>query len=161
MKGTTVGPYRVLDRIGGGGMGVVHEAEDTRLSMLPASASVRFPKCGPQGRILASIDDAEGSFVVRRADGQEWDALPPPPDALVYPTWTHDGQSFCGLGRSDKRIWCYSFKERRYTVLADLGRARLLSWVFVPWMGLDLDDSPMVMRDVSTMDLYALDWEAP
>ena len=29
------------------------------------------------------------------------------------------------------------------------------------WMGLDATDAPLVTRDVSTFDLYALDWEAP
>ena len=30
-----------------------------------------------------------------------------------------------------------------------------------PWVGLTPDDSPMVMRDVSLTEIYALDWEAP
>lgn len=31
MLGRTVGHYRITDRLGGGGMGVVHRAEDVKL----------------------------------------------------------------------------------------------------------------------------------
>jgi hypothetical protein len=29
------------------------------------------------------------------------------------------------------------------------------------WFGLAPDDSPLVLRDTGTQDIYALDWEAP
>ncbi len=30
-----------------------------------------------------------------------------------------------------------------------------------PWVGLTPDDSPLVMRDITLAEMYALDWEAP
>jgi len=37
---------------------------------------------------------------------------------------------------------------------------RLLSWAIVgKWNGLAADDSPLVLRDTSVDEIYALDWD--
>jgi len=128
------------------------------VSMLPGSKGLQWPKCGPMGQIL-TVRAPDPSTVVWWPERGAWEVVGPARGA--YPTWTHDGRSFCELSFAETAIECYSFATRRYETLTQLGEMRLLPWVGVPWMGLDLDGSPMVMRDVSTSDLYALDWEAP
>jgi hypothetical protein len=132
------------------------------VSLLMGAENLIYQKCGPQGQVLAErfiAGTLESSLMVHWPQHSGWEDLGP--SSLVYPTWTRDGQSFCGLAVEANRIECYSFVRHRLEVRAEIGDMPLVSWVFVPWMGLDADDSPLVMRDRSTRDIYALDWDAP
>jgi hypothetical protein len=135
------------------------DLETRTVSPMEGAERSTAPKCGPQGQVLASNADLAWAQKVYWPKRAAWEDLGP--TRLVYPTWTRDGQSFCGLAIEANRIECYSFASRRLEARAEIGDMPLLSWVHVPWMGLDADDSPMVMRDRSTRDIYSLDWEAP
>jgi hypothetical protein len=81
---------------------------------------------------------------------------------FAYASFTRDGQSVIGYSGVDNSVRSFSLRERRVRKIADLGAIRPSAPVlYHGWVGLDPQDAPIVLRDTSTYELYALDWERP
>ena len=50
---------------------------------------------------------------------------------------------------------------RRFETLADPGDVHLAVTAGAIWVGLAADDSPFVLNDTGTSEIYTLEWEAP
>jgi WD40 repeat protein len=145
-------------------LGVFRVDMKTRIvSLFPGSERMQYPKSSAGGDILALEMPPEGMvqipYSVFFVDRGQWERLGP--INLGYANWSRDGQSFTGLNPATHRIERWSRATGRVETVAELGDVPLLTWVVVPWMGLAPDGSPLVVRDRSTRDLYALDWDAP
>ena len=77
--------------------------------------------------------------------------------------WSHDGSYiyFSNPYIAEPALYRVRLSDRKLELVTSLSRQRLGWSIAGKWMGLAGDDSPLVLRDTGSEEIYALDWEAP
>ena len=128
---------------------------------LPGAENLFSPRWSPDGKFIAGITtDSEKLMVFEMATGK-WTEVARMP--IGYPSWSHDSKYLYfdtsptrGPGFYRARISDHQLEE-----IADLTGLRRYWGEFGEWSGLAPDETPLLTRNASSEEVYALDWNHP
>jgi WD40 repeat protein len=130
-----------------------------QVSNLPDSHGLFSPRWSPNGRYISAFSSDSKRLVLFDFQTQKWTELAQ--GSLGWLNWSKDGQyvyvlDYMGQG-AVIRIRVSNHKTEPVVNLKDFVSAGRYggSLVLAP------DDSPLLLRDTGTQDIYALDWEEP
>jgi Tol biopolymer transport system component/DNA-binding winged helix-turn-helix (wHTH) protein len=133
-----------------------------KVSDLPAAENLYSPRWSPDGKYIAAMTtDSQKLMLFDRATGR-WMELATL-TTIGYPSWSHDGQYlyFDTTLTDDPAFFRIRISDRKLERLFSLKAVRRFWGELGEWTGLAPDDSPLLVRDTSSQEIYALDFQAP
>jgi serine/threonine protein kinase len=137
------------------------DLKTNQLTTVKDSAGTWYPRLSPDGAYIAALSNNE-HLVLFDMKLQKWTELTK--STAAHPAWSKDGKYVYFSSTSEGepafyRVQIKDHKLERVTSLKDVKRPT--SGSFGSWTGLSPDDSPLALRDISTYEIYALDWQLP
>jgi len=137
------------------------DVQTSQVSDLSDSENLFSPRCSPNGRYVAALSSDSTKLMLYDGDTKSWKQLAT--SRFGFENWSHDGKYLYAEDYSDKtddlvRVRVPAGRIERLLSLKQISRG-FDPWEF--WVGLAPDDSPLLMRDRSTQEIYSLDVRFP
>jgi len=131
-----------------------------KVSIVPGSERLFSPHWSPDGRYIAALhSDGLGSMVFDFKT-RKWTELEG--IGAAFPNWSRDSNYLYFLSSgSDAAIYRVRISDRKLARVVSLKEIRLTIGEVGTWCGLGPDDSPLILRDVGSQEIYALDLQLP
>ena len=131
------------------------DLDSRQVTTVPGSAGLFASRWSPDGRHLDAVSDDAQHLKIFDFKTQQWSELPQK-GMVDSPEWSRDSQFIYFLRRrGDVGVFRISIRGGEAEKIADLKDFHIGGW-WGTWMGLDPTDAPLLLRDISSSDIYAL-----
>jgi Tol biopolymer transport system component len=137
----------------------LYDLQSQKITSLPDSHGLYSPRWSPDGQTLAAMTSDSRSLRLFDFKTQKWTDIAK--GSLGWPTWSNDGKYIYVMDGTGKgAVLRIGIKDHQIERVADLQNFVAIgqggsSFSLAP------DDSPLLLRDTGTQDVYSLDWIAP
>jgi Tol biopolymer transport system component/DNA-binding winged helix-turn-helix (wHTH) protein len=130
-----------------------------KLSPVPGGENLFSPRWSPDGRYIAAVTTDSAVLMLFDRTSQQWTELVRM--SIGYPSWSHDGQYlyFDSSFTEDPAFFRVRISDHRLERRVSLKDIHRLFGPNAEWSGLGPDDSLLVTRNISSPEIYALDWQ--
>jgi Tol biopolymer transport system component len=134
-----------------------------QVSSLPNTDSICCPRWSPDGRFLMTSHEAYDDILLYEFATQKWTVLVKDLGPVGYMEWTSDSKSifFDTFETKSPSIYRFRLSDSHLDTIASTDDVRRFYGEFGPWAGLAPDGSPVLVRDISNEEVYALDLQLP
>jgi Tol biopolymer transport system component len=130
-----------------------------QVSTVPNSNGLFSPRWSPNGRYLVAMPPDSRKLVLFDFVSQKWEDLAR--ISCGFPNWSKNSDYVYFLhGEDQPSVMRVHIGDKKIQRFADLRNLRAVGY-WGAWLGLAPDDSPLLLRDTGSQDIYALDWHAP
>jgi len=128
---------------------------------LPGSDGLFSPRWSPDGRYIAAITLDSLKLMLFDLTTQEWTELARV--FVAYPTWSRDARYlyFDGNLDNEEGYFRVQITDHKLERIFSLKGFQAAGGAFGNWSGIAPDGTPLLVRDASIQEIYALDWDAP
>jgi len=132
-----------------------------KVSTVPDSRGLYWPDLSPDGRYVVATTVDGQRLMLFDSSSQKWSELASA--SIGFTQWSADNKYvYFNTGFSaDPAVYRVRIADHKLERVADLKSLRRVVAVWLSWSGLTPEGSPLLMRDVGTQEVYALDFEAP
>ena len=144
------------------------DVESREITRLAGSEGILAPRWSPDGRYIAALAEDNRVLTLYDMRSRKWKTLLRRQSPVGFVTWSHDGTAiyFDTLLTDQPTIYRMRVRDARLDPIVNLNSYRLYPKMNLlsglgSWGGLAPGDVPLLVRDISTSEIYAFDVDFP